>query len=93
MSWALRWQPCVWIFLSGLPKAGSVQQGGLLFWEFWTRIVFWPDTCLVELTKSSVQVVKSYVQEAKSSVQVAKSYAQVAKSDVQVAKSDVQVAA
>ena len=62
MTWALRYQPCVWIFLSGLPWAGSVQRGGFLFKEFWTRIVFWPDTCLVELTKSYVQVAKSYVQ-------------------------------
>ena len=62
MTWALRYQPCVLIFMSGLPWAGSVQQGGFLFKEFWTRIVFWPDTCLVELTKSYVQVAKSYVQ-------------------------------
>ena len=47
MTWALRYQPCVLIFLSGLPWAGSVQQGGFLFKEFWTRIVFWPDTCLM----------------------------------------------
>ena len=75
----------MWTFPSGPPWAGSVQWGGFLFKEFWTRIVFWPDTCLVELTKSYVQVARSYVQ-------VAKSYAQVAKSDVQVAKSYVQVA-
>ena len=49
-------------FLPGLPWAESVQRGGFLFKEFWTRIVFWPDTCLVELTKSYVQVAKSYVQ-------------------------------
>ena len=47
MTWALRYQPCVLIFLSGLPWAGSVQRGGFLFKEFWTRIVFWPDTCLM----------------------------------------------
>ena len=47
MTWALRYQPCVLIFMSGLPWAGSVQQGGFLFKEFWTRIVFWPDTCLM----------------------------------------------
>ena len=62
MAWALRYQPCVLIFLSGLPLAGSVQRGGFLFKEFWTRTVFWPDTCLVELIKSYVQVAKSYVQ-------------------------------
>ena len=56
MTWVLRYQTCVLIFLSGLPWAGSVQRGGFLFKEFWTRIVFWPDTCLVELTKSYVQV-------------------------------------
>ena len=62
MTWALRYQPCVLIFLSGLPWAGSVQRGGFLFKEFWTRIVFWPDTCLVELTKPYVQVAKTYVK-------------------------------
>ena len=62
----------MWTFLSGLPGPGCVQRGGFLFKEFWTRIVFWPDTCLVELTKSYVQVAKSYVQVAKSYVQVAK---------------------
>ena len=76
----------MWTFLSGLPGPGCVQRGGFLFKEFWTRIVFWPDTCLVELTKSYVQVAKSYVQVAKSYVQVAKSYVQVGKSYVQVAK-------
>ena len=55
------------MFLSGLPWAGFVQRGGFLFKEFWTRTVFWPDTCLVELTKSYVQVAKSYVQVAKFS--------------------------
>ena len=55
MTWALRYQPCVLIFLSGLPWAGSVQRGGFLFKEFWTRIVLWPDACLVELTMSYVQ--------------------------------------
>ena len=58
------------ILPAGLPWAGSVQRGGFLFKEFWTRIVFWPDTCLVELTKSYVQVAKSYVQVAKSSVKI-----------------------
>ncbi len=37
---------CVWIFL-WTARAGSVQRGGFLFKEFWTRIVFWPDTCLM----------------------------------------------
>ena len=60
-------------------RAGGVQRGGFLFKDFWTRIVFWPDTCLVKLTKSYVQVAKSYVQVAKYYVQVAKSYVQVAK--------------
>ena len=41
------WEPCVWTFLSGPPWAGSVQRGGFLFKEFWTRIVFWPATCLM----------------------------------------------
>ena len=41
--------------ISGLHWAVIVQRGGFLFKEFWTRIVFWPDTCLVELTKSYVQ--------------------------------------
>ena len=63
---------CISVSISGLPWAGSVQRGGFLFKEFWTRTVFWPDTCLVELTKSYVQVAKSYVQVAKSYVQVAK---------------------
>ena len=56
MTWALRYQPCVLIFLSGLPWAGFVQRGRFLSKEIWTRIVFWPDACLVELTKSYVQV-------------------------------------
>ena len=55
-------KPWVWTFLSGLPGPGCVQRGGFLFKEFWTRIVFWPDTCLVELTKSYVQVEKSSVK-------------------------------
>ena len=29
--------------------------GRFLFKDFWTHIVFWPDTCLVELTMSYVQ--------------------------------------
>ena len=65
-----------WIFLSGLPWAGSVQWGGFLFKAFWTCLLFWPDTCLVKLTKSYLQVAKSHVQVAQSDVQVAKSYAQ-----------------
>ena len=94
----------LWIFLSGLPWAGFVQWGGFLFKEFWTRIVFWPDTCLVELTKSYVQFqslmisseVLSSVPKVLCSVpkvlcSVPKSYVQVAKSYVQVAKSYVQV--
>ena len=40
--------------------------------EFGTRIVFWPETCIVESTKAYVQVAKTYVQVAKSYVQVAK---------------------
>ena len=39
MSWALRYQPCMCIFLSGLPWAGLVQRGRFLFKEFWTRTV------------------------------------------------------
>ena len=78
--------------LSGLPWAGSVQRGGCLFKEFGTCIAFWPDTCLVELTKSYAQVAKSYVQVAKSYAQVAKSHVQVAESYVPVAKSYAQVA-
>ena len=63
----------MWTFLSGLPGPECVQQGGFLFSkDIWTRIVFWPDACLVELTRSYVQVAKSYVQVAKSYVQVAK---------------------
>ena len=88
MTWALRYQPCVLIFLSGLPWAGSVQRGGFLFKEFWTRIVFWPDTCLVELTKSYVEVAKSYAQVAKSYDQF-QSLTSVPKSYVQFQKSYV----
>ena len=80
------------ILPAGLPWTGSVQRGGFLFKEFWTRIVLWPDTCLVELTKPYVQVAKTNVQEARSTIQVAKSYVRVAKSYVQVAKSYAQVA-
>ena len=56
--------------------AGGVQRGGFLFKDFWTRIVFWSDTCLVELTKSYVLVAKSYVQFQSLMFQVAKFYAQ-----------------
>ena len=76
----------MWTFPSGPPWAGSVQRGGFLFKEFRTRIAFWPDSCLVELTMSYVQVAKSYAQVAKSDVQVAKSYIEVVKVYVQVAK-------
>ena len=58
----------MWTFLSGLPGLGCVQRGGLLFKEFWTRTVFGPDACQVELTKSYVQVARSYAQVAKSYV-------------------------
>ena len=33
-------------------RAGGVQRGVVLLKELWTFIVFWPDTCLVELTMS-----------------------------------------
>ena len=48
---------------------GCVQRGGSPLKEFCTHIVFWPDTCLVELVKSYVQFQKSYVQFPKSCVQ------------------------
>ena len=55
--------PCSTVVHIGrLPWAGRVQRGRFLFKEFWTCIVLWPDTCLVELTKSYVQVAKSYLQ-------------------------------
>ena len=69
-SWFGHHLPGAFLSISGLPWAGSVQRGGFLFKEFWTCIVFWPDTCLVELTKSYVQVAKSYVQVAKFSSSV-----------------------
>ena len=76
----------VFFFLFGLPRAGSFQRGGFMLKDFWTRIVFWPGSCLVELAKSYVRVAKSYGQVAKCDVQVAKSEGQVAKSYVQAAK-------
>ena len=42
--------------------AAIVQRGVFFLKEFWTRIVFWPDTCQVELTKSYGQVAKSSVK-------------------------------
>ena len=62
LPWAGSVQLCIPISMSGLPWAGSVQRGGFLFKEFWTRTVLWPNTCLVELTMSYVQVAKSYDQ-------------------------------
>ena len=50
------------VHIGRLPWAGMVRRGGVLFKESWTCIVLWPDTCLVELTESYVQVAKSYVQ-------------------------------
>ena len=79
MQFFCEWEPCVWTFLSELPWPGCVQRGGFLFKEFWTCTVFWPDTWLVDLTKSYVQVAKSYLQVAKYYVKVANSYVQAAK--------------
>ena len=76
----------MWTFLSGLPGPGCVQRGGFLFKEFWTRIVFGPNTCLMSGVLSYVQGSKSYVQGSKSYVQGSKSYVQGSKSYVQVAK-------
>ena len=76
--------------MSGLPWAGSVQRGGFLFKEFWTRIVFWPDTCLMCRGLVLCAGVLSYVQGSKSYVQGSKSYVQGSKSDVQGSKSYVQ---
>ena len=90
MTWALRYQPCVLIFLSGLPWAGSVQlcipismsglhwagsvqRGGFLFKELWTRIVFWPDTCLMcrgLVLCAGVKVLCAGVQDLCAGVQV-----------------------
>ena len=47
LPWARSVQLCISISMSGLPWSGSVQRGGFLFKEFWTRTVFWPDTCLM----------------------------------------------
>ena len=44
--------PWAFLSISGLPWAGSVQRGVFIFEDLWARVVFWPDTCLVELTKS-----------------------------------------
>ena len=80
MTWALRYQPCVLIFMSGLPWAGSVQRGGFLFKEFWNRIVFWADTCLmcrglvlcagVKVLCAGVQVLRAGVQVLCAGIQV-----------------------
>ena len=81
----------MWTLLSGLPGPGCVQRGGFLFKEFWTRIVFWPDTCLVELTKSYVKF-QSLVFISKVLCSVPKVLCSVPKVLYSIPKSYVKVA-